>query len=586
MFTSPSKFHNIPRTNHLRPVLASFYLLATLLTTMLVLIPGQKLALAATIVSNCNSSNNSPVPGNLRYALDQGGTITFSCSGTLALPEQYVISLNTTLDANGHNITISGQAKHRVFWIRPNVILTLKNLAIEDGLAIDPNKGPGVKEGGAIVNHGGTLKAINVHFNNNLANEGGAIYSYANGTVKLEQSFFIKNKTLPGSYWNPTDGGAIFTQDGTLEVNNTIFGENKGYDGGAIANHQANVMIKGSTFEGNSTHPTVNSKSNGDGSATQVFDAVGASGGAIASNQAVTINDSTFVYNTASYDGGAIASTGGYISGSNFSSNSAAHNNGGAIRNSGGTYQIYLSAFSENKALHGEGGAIFNGYKSTLTLSQTTLNNNQTNKMGGALSNNGFYLEISRSALYNNQGQERGGAIYSRSGWTRLINSTVANNSSNQGSALAAETGAKVDLVNATVASDKVVSSSLIFNQKGQVNLKNSLVANYYNGLNCTGDPVVDGGYNLQYPASSCGQTIAVKNPKLLPLANYGGPTPTMALDLGSPAIDAADNNVCNAVPVNGIDQRGNPRPTDGNLDNKAVCDIGAFEAPQLAYKK
>jgi len=56
-------------------------------------------------------------------------------------------------------------------------------------------------------------------------------------------------------------------------------------------------------------------------------------------------------------------------------------------------------------------------------------------------------------------------------------------------------------------------------------------------------------------------------------LADNGGPTQTIALALvaGNPAIDTATSAVCAAAPVNGLDQRGMPRP--------AACDIGAYEA-------
>jgi hypothetical protein len=55
-------------------------------------------------------------------------------------------------------------------------------------------------------------------------------------------------------------------------------------------------------------------------------------------------------------------------------------------------------------------------------------------------------------------------------------------------------------------------------------------------------------------------------------LRDNGGPTKTMALLPGSPAIDAADDAVCAAPPVNEIDQRGEPRPAGPH------CDMGSFE--------
>lgn len=56
-------------------------------------------------------------------------------------------------------------------------------------------------------------------------------------------------------------------------------------------------------------------------------------------------------------------------------------------------------------------------------------------------------------------------------------------------------------------------------------------------------------------------------DPKLGPLADNGGPTLTMALLPGSPAIDAGNTSV-----APGTDQRGFPRPAG------LAADIGAFE--------
>jgi hypothetical protein len=75
------------------------------------------------------------------------------------------------------------------------------------------------------------------------------------------------------------------------------------------------------------------------------------------------------------------------------------------------------------------------------------------------------------------------------------------------------------------------------------------------------------------------GGNIFNVNPALDPggLKLNGGPTQTVALEDGSPAIDTGDNPVCSApVPngLGGIDQRGRARFRHG--DN--LCDIGAFE--------
>jgi len=95
------------------------------------------------------------------------------------------------------------------------------------------------------------------------------------------------------------------------------------------------------------------------------------------------------------------------------------------------------------------------------------------------------------------------------------------------------------------------------------------------NGVNCAGSPAIAAtGMNLE-SADTCGFASAGlrnANPLLGPLAANGGPTPTLALAPGSPAIDAAA-----ACPPPDTDQRGVARPQG------KTCDIGAFEAPPQA---
>src|SRR5262249_39236685 len=63
-------------------------------------------------------------------------------------------------------------------------------------------------------------------------------------------------------------------------------------------------------------------------------------------------------------------------------------------------------------------------------------------------------------------------------------------------------------------------------------------------------------------------------DPKLQPLGNYGGPTPTMAITRGSRAIDAGSNIVVQAT----TDQRGYSRIVGQFVDNRA------FEYRNLHY--
>ena len=66
-------------------------------------------------------------------------------------------------------------------------------------------------------------------------------------------------------------------------------------------------------------------------------------------------------------------------------------------------------------------------------------------------------------------------------------------------------------------------------------------------------------------------------DPKLGTLGDYGGPTQTIPLLAGSPAIDAGNPNGC--TDANGdllkTDQRGYPRP---DKEDTGGCDMGSYE--------
>ena len=112
----------------------------------------------------------------------------------------------------------------------------------------------------------------------------------------------------------------------------------------------------------------------------------------------------------------------------------------------------------------------------------------------------------------------------------------------------------------------------------GAATLKNSIVADNVSHNptlttrltdNCGGAKVSQ-GHNLS-DSTECGFTATGDrqgvDPKLGPLDDYGGPTDTHALLVGSPAIGHADSSGCPSS-----DQRGVHRPQG------RACDIGAFE--------
>jgi hypothetical protein len=118
---------------------------------------------------------------------------------------------------------------------------------------------------------------------------------------------------------------------------------------------------------------------------------------------------------------------------------------------------------------------------------------------------------------------------------------------------------------------------STITATNGTVTLVNTILTCAAGETNVWGT-VVDGGHNICSDVSArftLGSSMNDTDPMLAPLAGNGGPTPTMALLRGSPAIDAG-----NGLVAPGVDQRGVSRPQGSG------CDIGAFElAPKLKLR-
>jgi len=121
-------------------------------------------------------------------------------------------------------------------------------------------------------------------------------------------------------------------------------------------------------------------------------------------------------------------------------------------------------------------------------------------------------------------------------------------------------------------------SGSNLYNY-GTAILQNSIVADSSSGGNCNGT-VTSNGYNLSSD-SSCDFNgpgdLNNTNSLLGTLGNYGGPTQTIPLLAGSPAIDAGNPKGCTDGKGHLLktDQRGKPRP---DKEDTGGCDMGAYE--------
>jgi predicted outer membrane repeat protein len=286
-------------------------------------------------------------------------------------------------------------------------------------------------------------------------------------------------------------------------------------------------------------------------------------GGGVDNSGTLTVTNSFFYVNTA-LSGGAILNTGkATISKTSFSGNSPyffGHSAScGAIDNRS-TMTITASTFDTNYANNNftAGGAICNG--GTLTITGSTFSNNASEGnnggYGGAIFNYAGTLTVTNSTFSANSATTSGGAIYSQGGTVQISNSTFGNNPENIG------------------------GGGALSNAGSSILIQNSIVANSANGGNCAGTITSD-GYNLSSDSTcnfSSEGDLNNENPKLVALHRNGGPTETMALPSGSPALDAGNPAGCRDFSGNLLktDQRGKPRPGGGETTG---CDMGAYES-------
>src|SRR5438132_250758 len=250
--------------------------------------------------------------------------------------------------------------------------------------------------------------------------------------------------------------------------------------------------------------------------------------------------------------------------------------------------------FAGNSASAG-GGAIFNGSLFPLTVTNCTFSGNSAGG-GGAIVNNGGRVSVTNSTFFGNSASDAGGAIVN-GGTLTVTNSTFSDNSAGGafagGGAISNNVNGTATVTNSTFSGNSARSGEggAIFNSSllpGPLTVTNSILANSTAGGNCASSfgTIADGGNNIDDSttcgftgagcASTTGTSFCNTNPLLDPagLARNGGPTQTIALEAGSPAINAGNGTACAAPPVNNLDQRGFVRPGMGATN----CSIGAYE--------
>ncbi len=255
---------------------------------------------------------------------------------------------------------------------------------------------------------------------------------------------------------------------------------------------------------------------------------------------------------------------------------------GGAIRNSGTL--ILQDSEIRNSSSQDDAGAILNA--GTANITRTTLASNTATATGGAIRNTGT-LNLTNSTLSANTSTGNGGGLVNVVGGTATLEGvTISGNTSTSGAGGGIRNDGTLRLINDTIAFNRSLATQggAGISRNGVITIGNTIVSDnvFTNAvLNDLSNGVFAslGGNIIRTPGGAAGfigtdQLNA--NPGLQPLANYGGPTQTHAVLIGSAAIDRGLNgNITAGVTT---DQRGAPRRLDGPTPVLNAVDVGAIE--------
>ncbi|CAN5409820.1 hypothetical protein BH23VER1_BH23VER1_02010 [soil metagenome] len=252
----------------------------------------------------------------------------------------------------------------------------------------------------------------------------------------------------------------------------------------------------------------------------------------------------------------------------------------------------------------GARGGVFEVASGTLVLDGCVLTGNSCEpRTGGgapipALGGGAIYVQngalVARnSTIANNTSTVDGGGIFVENGAASLSNSTVSGNAAaGSGGGIFASEGTAVSLTNVTLTDNTVALDGGGIFSDGSVTVGNSILAANSAGAspdvsgaftslgsNLVGNGAGGTGIADGATGDQVGSAGAPIDPRLAPLADNGGPSPThlprnRSASDRSPAVDAGDNALAVAASLAG-DQRGFARIYPPGI---GTVDIGAVE--------
>ena len=488
--------------------------------------------------------------------------------------------------------------------------------------------------GGVFASESDVVIDVNSLIKKNSSRSGGGVFA-SESDVVIEASSIVENIGLAvfaadaNLYLERGYGGGIFIESSSLILSSSDIERNRSANGGGIYVKDSDIEFANSSIsENRAQYQDVDRR--GDRYSTGFG---GSGGGIYAQTSQVEGRNIEIRDNTSIEKGGGIFISEGQVSLRNSLIQANDSRSGGGISNQG-DLSIRDSHIDQNSNSNfGEPGGV-----SRRTLGGAGIDNSDSlmllnSTVSGNISSSGVKNKTSTDEYLNFQNSVGGGL--KNSGNATIVNSTFDSNevrvnrgNSNYGSSVNLDalgggiyngSNGKLALRNSTITSNTAIARNIpdfygsdqasvsqlkgggIFNRnRGLLSSENSLIAQNevqpvgsatrenteVSGADISGY-VESLGFNLigtnegtigfsSTRGDQFGTEASPLDPQIEGLNDNGGKTPTVALRLGSPAIDAG-NPLANQLRT---DQRGSgfQRVLDGNLDGQAVIDIGAFE--------
>lgn len=413
-------------------------------------------------------------------------------------------------------------------------------------------------------------------------NRGENVYHVVTGSG-ADATAVLDGFTIRGGNANAagaSSGGGMLIDGGSPTIVNCRFEQNSALtSGGGMLVLDGQPAIRSCRFEGNLA------TSNG--------------GGLSCVNADPTITDCVFEDNVSSGNGGGLvtANSRPVLTGCTFAGNSAA--SGGAAYNGDRSAPRFVRCTFRSNASESDGGAVANVVDVLAEFEECVFEGNVAARSGGALGNSiDSDVLVVNARFVGNSASGSGGAILNFSSRPVLVNCAFSGNTAALGGAVANRQGADAVLINCTLAGNSATSGGAVYNSfesspvlTNCILWENSEVGGQVNVLQMrteSGDPVVNfsciqGGWD-----GAGGEAIIDDDPLFVDAAGadsaFGTPDDDLRLRAESPCIDAGTVRV-DTRPAQPGDQRlpasdldGAPRVADGNGDDAARVDVGAYE--------